>query len=143
MFRTQINLQANLNHFVFSNDRQKIRLSTFLYVTEEMKIAAVGETPADTDDLARVELFGAESDFTSMFLDAFIRYGIYRVVSSFQLFAPVLKVTLDSDIQARLKENASDIFRRACLEAGAGKVHVELESQPGGSLNSESLRASP
>lgn len=143
MFRTHINLRANLNQFVFSNDRQKIRLSTFLYVTEEMKIAAVGEIPVDTDDLAKVELFGAESDYISMFLEPFIRYGIYRMASPYQWFAPVLKVTLDSDIQAALKGTAPDIFRRACLGAGAGKVDIELEHQLGESLHSESQRASP
>jgi hypothetical protein len=131
LFRSQIHLRATPNQFVFINGRQELSLATFVYVTEELKIAAVGETPDDAADFEKVDLFGSEAEHSSTFLEPFIRYGIYRVLnSSFQLFAPILVVTLDSSIQARLKKSASDIFKRACLDAGAGEVRLKLESPP-------------
>lgn len=129
-FRSQIEIRATLKQFVFKKGRQEVILPTFVFITEEGKISAVGKFPDGTSGLEKIDLFRPESEHTSVYLEAFIRYGIYRILNSFQLFAPIVTVTLDSGIQSRLKGTALNIFTLGCLRAGAGKIYLKLEGQP-------------
>ena len=132
-FAPRIELRVSREAFIFTDGASSVSISTYLYLQPTAhgpRILAVGEQLAEASTLIRVELFG---DSTSpspsarigrmQCLEAFIRYGIQKVVGRRTMVKPIVTVFGLTALEADLHGYQAAVLWHALDASGAVEIH--------------------
>ena len=129
-------IDVSPSSFVFSSPKTTLQLDTYLWVDtthESVSVVAIGEDVDEVLNIKRVDLFKG-SDYPSisggktMYLEAFLRYGIYKIRSSFvvSLFKRSTVVFRGAEtLESILGGYQEGILDHIARMAGAAKVLFE------------------
>jgi hypothetical protein len=133
MFSRTIEFSASKQGFRFVEGTKEIRFRPVVFLAPgTKKFIAIGETPPGLSDSEGIDVFKDAGADLLPFLKATIRYGLRSLSGAFRIRPIIIKISIESDIRAQLKDSAWPIFQHAASEAGATKVVESNETKPEG-----------